>query len=197
MMPKGVCVLSFLSVRTHLVCACVRCVHCVLDWRYRLVSVDDAWCCHGARFTLRGWFLSQPHCRVPHQRRAIETAQQAAREELARQKIRKFMTMKAKLAAAERVRRERAYQQEAMRRKIAEDAMKIEALADMRQAMYNARVAKMREERIELDKWRGSTVFEVCGLWFVVLWFVVCGLWFVVCGLWFVACRLWFVMCGL
>ena len=30
----------------------------------------------------------------------------------------------------------------------------------MLQAMYNARVAKMREERIHHDAWRDSTVFE-------------------------------------
>jgi hypothetical protein len=45
------------------------------------------------------------------------------------------MIMQARLAAAERVRREHEFEKQALRRKIETDAMKIEALADMRQAM--------------------------------------------------------------
>jgi hypothetical protein len=81
-------------------------------------------------------------------------------EEMAREKIRKFMTMQARLSAAERVRREREYRQKSVRDKIAMDAMKIDALSDMKNAMYDARVAKKRAERIELDRWRSETVFE-------------------------------------
>ncbi len=43
----------------------------------------------------------------------------------------RFMIMQAKLAAAERVRREREFEQQSVRDKIRMDAMKIEALADM------------------------------------------------------------------
>ena len=103
------------------------------------------------------------------------------------------MLMQARLAAAERVRREHEFEKQALRRKIETDALKIEALADMRHAMYvaflpvsiqvserlqynlrllsrwclrflacryNARMAKMRTERIEMDRWRGSTLLE-------------------------------------
>jgi hypothetical protein len=48
----------------------------------------------------------------------------------------RFMLMQARLAASERVRREHEFEKQALRRKIETDALKIEALADMRHAMY-------------------------------------------------------------
>lgn len=57
------------------------------------------------------------------------------------------------------VRKEREFRLLDQKRKIEMDARKMEALADMKIAMLEERVAKKREERIEFDKWREETVF--------------------------------------
>jgi hypothetical protein len=79
---------------------------------------------------------------------------------LARDRIVRFMRTRTRLAAAARVRREMEYHQEAVKARLTRDAMKIEALADMRDAMCRARVDKMRTGRIGLDQWRSNTVLE-------------------------------------
>lgn len=92
--------------------------------------------------------------------RAIQEAKDAAKEQLARDRIVRFMRTRTRLAAAARVRREMEYHQEAVKARLTRDAMKIEALADMRDAMCRARVDKMRTGRIGLDQWRSNTVLE-------------------------------------
>jgi hypothetical protein len=119
------------------------------------------------------------------QTETIEEAKQRQKEEMAARRIEKWVASRAKLAAAERVvpvslnvralaegctygfgfhcssqvRKEREFRLLAQKRKIEMDARKMEALADMKVAMFEERVAKKREERIEFDKWREETVF--------------------------------------
>ncbi len=58
------------------------------------------------------------------------------------------------------VRREREFRLRDQKRKIEMDARKMDAIADMKVAMAEERVAKKREERIELDRWKSETTFE-------------------------------------
>jgi hypothetical protein len=85
---------------------------------------------------------------------------EAKKVEQARERIVRFMRTRTRLAAAARVRREREYLHGTVKARLARDALKIEALADMREAMCRARVDKMRTSRIGLDQWRSSTVLE-------------------------------------
>lgn len=62
--------------------------------------------------------------------------------------------------AGTQVRREREFRLRDQKRKIEMDARKMDAIADMKVAMAEERVAKKREERIELDRWKSETTFE-------------------------------------